>query len=1060
MLREMHYADVGVLFCRDWVMTFIKVDGRWMQPVENRGNGNCLIESVLAALHQCIDNFSIKMMRWNLYSRAYKETFGIDGVAVGSSQLGGDQHFGALATGDFQGVPHRRYLLHLRHELEGLPQATRLLDHVRMSLESIWDGELSYYLLDLVEGRYRIVKRNPRDADSALIGGDDHEVFGLGAEAMATHFILYDPPRGNGAHGDAGGHFRLLRICEEGPTEMERRRPRVYEELRVDFPRGVVMDITRMEFNVVRPGSRCTCDSDPTSCSVTQHFVQRPRDELGNSGIFFILGDVQLTKTRHSLAHACVEYYVKGLFPIVFTRVATCDVKRWVDACDAFNESIKQLASNVDGSVKLVTFQAHEVQHFVRHIEGGTRGIPILILMYNITGLKACQKAIEETCRLDGITCVESSSPFHVICDESDLATRGVKADTVAERQLIHKEIRLFPVKRKSYYGGGSDVDDDEQDDDADELETGTIFKNIHSFTFVTATPLANLINKLQEWRDGPFSARKISVVPEYYCFEEQVHDTPVDRRIVLREAMNKGELLGDMLHANRVRRAMFTSNQVKYTGAQLEFARQAAQAYNSETKNANNKIIFTGAWYSRVVTCYIGGHDVVAVGRYRECLSSYMRVSDTIKWSSDPSCFVIKGDVVDFYNAVLTVHALYRHGDCVTSDIDSVVRRYRDEQGDRIENDGPDTMIATGNMGQRGVTFKTSFHEWELTDQHMEGDRWSVESIIQALRICGVSRHTVLKQFWATKQFLKTVASCLTINAKVCNDLMDGLDATSILERAFAVAQEKIQNGDIQNGELVEGVDAHVVERFLLNKRRGIHGRKMDPSRQSASREWNSKAHPIRIELDDSMKAKRLRDSDILYIAGKDAPPAEGVAIVPSGEDGCRGRAAKFDIFEMTLQRDETRTTFIGALDQICGGVKDAATTAEVSNLLKGLFDGNLNKTKEFVRYAKANHHLVDWFGPYDGSDAEVYFTKGHMFGVRSLIQAYPDLQPDSKERRVMKALDSLHIYVGVNLELQHIRGTLPDCFARGNQSVMNQLCKKGYLGRLSERGLYRRFR
>jgi len=44
-----------------------------------------------------------------------------------------------------------------------------------------------------------------------------------------------------------------------------------------------------------------------------------------------------------------------------------------------------------------------------------------------------------------------------------------------------------------------------------------------------------------------------------------------------------------------------------------------------------------------------------------------------------------------------------------------------------------PDIVNSTGKMGERGVTFKDSEHDWELTDMYVEGN-WSMEFLVQAV--------------------------------------------------------------------------------------------------------------------------------------------------------------------------------------------------------------------------------------------------------------------------------------------------------------------------------------
>jgi len=43
-----------------------------------------------------------------------------------------------------------------------------------------------------------------------------------------------------------------------------------------------------------------------------------------------------------------------------------------------------------------------------------------------------------------------------------------------------------------------------------------------------------------------------------------------------------------------------------------------------------------------------------------------------------------------------------------------------------------PDLIVATGKMGERGITFKDGFHEWELTDLYLESPNWDLTFIVQ----------------------------------------------------------------------------------------------------------------------------------------------------------------------------------------------------------------------------------------------------------------------------------------------------------------------------------------
>lgn len=1040
----------------------IRVFGRWMKPVENRGNGNCFIESVLTARNELINNTTVLMRRFKLMCKVYTETFGCDESEIGKSIAREDIYYAGLLANNFQGVKHARFLQSLEHEYvlrTALPELSDLtcissVDYVRSTINNIvtMNEEVHYFLFDLVGGRYTVVSRKDDNFEEAQVTLNDNlSMFGLHEDDSAqTHYILYDPPVGDGTHTDAKGHLRLLVSWEGTEPDLEgikHIREYVHKQKQQRMATKVtnisqhthgnksatvittgkllqnhntrtellslkqpssshdfVSDLLRMEFSssTDRFGEvLCVCDLHTgvhyVDCPVEQHFTLRDRDALDTTGILFRLCGVQGGKTYHALADACVEHTMNKVIPVVFLRVATCDVHRWIESCNKFNHAISKFTSYNKGH-ELHPYTKDGLEYFERHIRNKQTGIPILILLYNHSQIKMCFDMMERL--VPALPRCNDALPFHIICDESDLVTRNYKADSEAEKQMMHRSF-----------------------DD----EVGSIFKASHSVTFVTATPLANLIVNLRMFREGPFLGCEIATVRNYYGFKKPVgvdapwYKDPVDARCIqYGRANNVTDVLGDMLSNKRVRRSLFVSADLKRIERQQKLVVDAVLMYDDNKNNPHNKVVFSFDFNGKNTVFRIGG-PLNKKTPYINALSS-MRAVTFVPESKVYVLLNKDSDVVDFLDTVLATQVSLHQ---VDQDIECV---------------GPDIVIATGTMGGRGVTFKTKDHHWELTDQYIDGESWHMENTIQALRICGVSKKDVRKTLWVSEESQKKIETCLLINSSICNDLGEGRRPDEILERA----KRAVENALATNTR-IQGVDSKFIETFLFGS--------LSVSRPEVSKKWGDKVDHFRKKVNKVLQQKRKKPEDILeeeQPLHAILPEGSGFANVSNDNEQPPKKQKTEETWKQLWRHDSTKTAMIEVLNSFAKERKYKVTNAEMANRigedaneLFAALESNRNKALKFLAFGK-KIHPVNWLGSTPREGVEVVHTQKTF----SLVTVSKNLKPT--QARILQCLKELGKHVGDTFELdelrqwEHVHG---DVATKSHNRPISQLVESGYI-------------
>lgn len=271
--------------------------------------------------------------------------------------------------------------------------------------------------------------------------------------------------------------------------------------------------------------------------------------------------------------------------------------------------------------------------------------------------------------------------------------------------------------------------------------------------------------------------------------------------------------------------------------------AKEVAEEYNKSSE----KVVFSTAWNGDGCTTWLGG-PVAVKDLYKRCAKRVcvqMRAW-TCPATSDYDFSSPPGPIFEFYDDVLRTYAVFLRflyeiigvdtwstfSECQPSDMITTYTRYYTENEETlvdgvdgflklvnsesvnswvdallsrpdIDNIGPDISVAFGLMGLRGATFKCSTHVWGPTDQAICGKRWSVEDLVQSLRINEVTKADYTKRLWTSNWHYNLIVSSFALIGRVVEQMTGGDDFRNIIRSIVQWGNETVMNyPDYQPGD------------------------------------------------------------------------------------------------------------------------------------------------------------------------------------------------------------------------------------------------------------------
>lgn len=470
---------------------------------------------------------------------------------------------------------------------------------------------------------------------------------------------------------------------------------------------GAMHPLRRMEFSPMSPARTCNCRDDAGgACYIDQHFFAKDdRFCVGRTNL--LAGVTQGMKSRQGVAAMALGHYENGLLPVLVTRNVRCDAEAtWTSSIHSFNAWAGK-------ELRIVPY--YETNHVERHINDGKDGIPLLIVLYNNTGLGK----IKELWKHGLVGAVAGRyRRFHLVVDEADVTVQTAGASSATEKTL---------------WSGGKN----------------SIFNTAAVVTWITATPIALFVNSRHMGTRVEEAVRSygLDVVDQYYRFDEQDLGAVPGREIRYGwyDAFTDKDIyqivIGDMMAGSGARRCLVTSADVATTVRQVEKAKLIAGMYDKR----GTKTVVSIAWQANQLTVFFGGKDALG------CLEAFKRTETAAKQRD--GFLVVRGNINCIYDSL---HGIF---------------------GTDKESEGPDIVVVAKDMADRGVRFETTAHRWILTDLLIDKmtATWSIEAIVQIVgRINGVSALDVTKCLWTRPENIDQIRAALTVNSTFMKILVE----------------------------------------------------------------------------------------------------------------------------------------------------------------------------------------------------------------------------------------------------------------------------------------------
>jgi len=386
-----------------------------------------------------------------------------------------------------------------------------------------------------------------------------------------------------------------------------------------------------LQVNGLPPRARCSCKEtlgDDEHCPITQHVAMGHRTDVGPNDITLLVALAQLSKTSHIMENCVRMFFELGNLPIILTRNLNPDVTRFKNSAKDYNKMMttctgnEPIHTNEDGSVygKVHLKIFEDVHAWEDHINRKLDGVPLLIILFNAAKVKTLGIACGRICNKIGAT--DGKFAINITCDEGDLAVcksefnsendKGLMRNCVpmvqpsAEdgRQVRH--VRQSRQARRTEFGLDAiraffssiypATPEEVESANVNEFlrEIGSLFTEAHTFTYVSATPLANVINDFKELRpDAKLQGYTVTVVEEYHGFQAQLEyqegNISKDREIKLFKvpagaAWSAAQ--ADILEDDAARRLLVFTSATMRIDAQQSTAKKAGATYNNAARN------------------------------------------------------------------------------------------------------------------------------------------------------------------------------------------------------------------------------------------------------------------------------------------------------------------------------------------------------------------------------------------------------------------------------------------------------------------------------------------